>query len=210
MTIVKINIKTPCQESEDRELEAQSNWSVRNIKQEIEKQWSNHPRPADQRLVYEGKLLQDDAILEDILRQDDEELNVYTMHLICRQSSFAPVNKAKTTATSDLRQRKNANNSQSASATELYQNYVSGTTQGSSNSNTSTTSNTSSNNMTNPSLTPGQNNPWNAYFNSQAFQNNPNATYLNQSPEQVSKISIKCMNFRIEYQANFQNFYQFL
>merc|ERR1712018_1018989 len=127
------------------------------------------------------------------------------MHLICRQSSFAPVNKAKTTATSDLRQRKNANNSQSASATELYQNYVSGTTQGSSNSNTSTTSNTSSINMTNPSLTPGQNNPWNAYFNSQAFQNNPNATYLNQSPEQALMMQQMYAHYMAQYMQYVQS-----
>ena len=196
MTIVKINIKTPCQESEDRELEAQSHWSVKNVKEEIEKQWSNHPRPADQRLVYEGKLLQDDAVLEDILRQDDEELNVYTMHLICRQSSFTPVNKTKTSATADLRQRKNANNSQSASATELYQNYVSGATQGAANRNASSNSNNSSNNITTPSLNPGQTNPWNAYFNPQAFQSNPNAAYLSQSPEQVRNMWTKIANCR--------------
>ena len=181
MTIVKINIKTPCQESEDRELEAQSDWSVRNVKQEIEKQWANHPRPADQRLVYEGKLLQDDGILNEILRQDDEELNCYTMHLICRQSSFSPVTKPKSTATSDLRQRKNVNNSQSASATELYQNYVAAVTPGASNRNAIPSSN-----MTGPSLTPEQTNSWQAYFNSQSIQANQNPTYLNQSPEQVN------------------------
>ena len=186
MTIVKINIKTPCQESEDRELEAQSDWSVRNVKQEIEKQWSNHPRPADQRLVYEGKLLQDDGILNEILRQDDEELNCYTMHLICRQSSFSPAPKPKTTATSDLRQRKNVNQSQSASATELYQNYVD-TQLRSTSTGASNTNSVPSFNMTGPSLTPEENifNPWQGYFNSQSIQANQNPSYLNQSPEQV-------------------------
>ena len=186
MTIVKINIKTPCQESDDREIEADSEVSIRNVKQIIEKQWSNHPRPADQRLVYEGKLLQDDAILSEVLRQDDEGLNVYTMHLICRQSSFTPVNKAKSNATSDLRQRKNANNTQSASASELIQNYVSGTTQGASSGNPVPNSNPNLSNMTAPSFTSGQTNPWQAYFNQQSFQNIPNAAYSNQSPEQVS------------------------
>ena len=60
MTEVKINIKTPCQEFEDREVVAQTDWTVRQIKLEIESCWSHHPRPQDQRLVYAGKLLQDE------------------------------------------------------------------------------------------------------------------------------------------------------
>jgi len=200
MTIVKINIKTPCQESEDRELEAQSDWSVRNVKQEIEKQWANHPRPADQRLVYEGKLLQDDGILNEILRQDDEDLNCYTMHLICRQSSFSPVTKPKSTATSDLRHRKNVNNSQSASATELYQNYVAAVTPGASNRNAIPSSN-----MTGPSLTSEQTNPWQAYFNSQSIQANQNPNYLSQSPEQAMMMQQMYAHYMAQYMQYVQS-----
>jgi hypothetical protein len=176
---VKINIKTPCQENDDHELEAQPDWSVRTIKLEIEKQWANHPRPADQRLVYAGKLLEDEWVLSDILRQD-EELNCHTMHLIVRQTSFPPISKGN--KASELRQRKNANNSQSASATELYQNYLSTSTPENSNLQTNTASSTNpASNTTN--LQPDQSNPWQMYLNSNQITN---AQYLSQTPEQVN------------------------
>ena len=185
MEKLKINIKTPCQESDDRELEACSDWSVKKIKIEIEKCWSNHPRPEDQRLVYAGKLLQDEWVLSDILRQD-EELNCHTMHLICRQTSFSPISK-RNTATSELRQRKNGNDSQSASATELYQNIVSSITPGASNSNTTSASsiNVGSNNITAPNFAYDQTNPWQMYLNSQSAVANQNTQYMGQNPEQV-------------------------
>ena len=184
MTLVKINIKTPCQEFEDREFECKEDWSVRNLKLEIEKHWLNHPRPDDQRLVYAGKLLQDEWILSDILRQD-EELNCHTMHLIFRQTSFASSSKGITAATSELRQRKNQNTSQSASATELYQNIMSSATPGNSTSNTNAASNIpSGTNISN--LASEQFNPWQMYLNSQSVLTNQNSQYMGQTPEQVN------------------------
>ena len=38
---VKINVKTPCQEYDDHELEAQPDWSIRTVKLEIQKQWAD-------------------------------------------------------------------------------------------------------------------------------------------------------------------------
>ena len=40
-----------------------------------------------QRLVYAGKLLDDRSVLGDVLRLDDE-VSSYTVHLVCRQTSF--------------------------------------------------------------------------------------------------------------------------
>ena len=186
MAIVKINIKTPCQESEDQELEAPLNWSVKDFKIEIEKRWPNHPRPADQRLVYAGKLLQDESILSDILRQD-EELNCYTMHLICRQNSFTPSNSTgSATPGSELRQRKNAPNSQSASATELYQNLVSSRAPGNSDSNISSATTANANSSTDTTSMPfgGPNpNPWQRYLNAtvQEARQSPNG-FPDQNP----------------------------
>ena len=187
MTIVKINIKTPCQEYDDREVEAQPDWSVRKVKLEIERCWSYHPRPEDQRLVYAGKLLEDDWILSDLLRHD-EELNCHTMHLICRQTNFSPINKGSNTNTTGLRQRKNANNPQSESATEIYQNLMSSATSGASNSSNILASSLNqdvSNNVASPQIGPDQPNPWQMYINSQAMFANQNTQYLNQTPEQV-------------------------
>ena len=197
MTVIKINIKTPCQEYEDREVEAQPDWSVRKIKLEIERCWSFHPRPEDQRLVYAGKLLQDQWILSDLLRQD-EELNCHTMHLICRQTSF-PSNNKETINTGGLRQRTHTNNHQSGSETERYQNLISSATTGASNSsNISTTTGYQdvSTNGTLPYNGPDQSNPWQMYINAQAMQGNQNS-YLNQNPEQVGHFLFSIMSFDV-------------
>jgi len=205
MTKIKINIKTPCQESDDRELEAQSDWCVKNIKLEIERCWSNHPRPEDQRLVYAGKLLQDEWVLTDILRQD-VELNCHTIHLICRQTSFSPINK-RNAATSELRQRKNTNNPQSASATELYQNIVSSNTPGASNSNTSASSINpgSSSTLTAPNVGYDQSNPWQMYLDSQSALANQNAQYLSQTPEQGLMMQQMYAHYMAQYMQYVQS-----
>ena len=116
--------------------------------------------------------------MSDILRQD-EELNCHTMHLILRQTSFTPISKGNNATPSELRQRKNPNNSQSASATELYQNYLSTSTGANPDLQTNTaSSNIPASNTTNSQ--PDQSNPWQMYLNS-----NQNAQYLSQNPEQV-------------------------
>jgi len=42
----------------DEAIEADLNWTVLRVKQQIEKDWPSNPIPKDQRLVYAGKLLQ--------------------------------------------------------------------------------------------------------------------------------------------------------
>ena len=51
-----------------------------------------------QRLVYAGKLLEDQSVLGDVLRLDDE-VSSYTVHLVCRQTSFPKPALATATAT---------------------------------------------------------------------------------------------------------------
>jgi hypothetical protein len=41
------------------------------VKQQIELDWPNNPPPGDQRLVYAGKLLQDNSRLKEVLRIED-------------------------------------------------------------------------------------------------------------------------------------------
>ena len=183
MTEVTINIKTPCQEFEDREIVAHTEWTVGKIKREIESCWSNHPRLQDQRLVYAGKLLQDEWILSDFLRYDEGPSveTSHTMHLICRQTSPPPI-KANDTISSGLRQRKINSSPASTRTSDL-------SDPGAFPTGTIAPHNINQNPNNAASSTIGStitdSNSWQTYLNSQAALGNQNANYLNQTPEQV-------------------------
>jgi homocysteine-responsive ER-resident protein 1 with ubiquitin-like domain len=84
MSSVSLTIRTPTLNAgDDVTLSCHMDWSVLKVKQEIEKQFESHPRPEDQRLVYSGKLLDNNSVLEHVLRFDDE-VTSYTVHLVCR------------------------------------------------------------------------------------------------------------------------------
>lgn len=85
---VKLNVRTPSLSGQDLELECALDWSVLTLKQEIEVKFETHPKPQDQRLVYAGKMLEDDCLLAHVLRMDDEELKSHTVHLVCRQTAL--------------------------------------------------------------------------------------------------------------------------
>ena len=71
----------------DREICATIEWSVRNVKEQIEKEFPNHPAPKDQRLVYAGKFMQDGAYLKDVLRLEDGQESPFIVHLVSRQAT---------------------------------------------------------------------------------------------------------------------------
>lgn len=95
---VSLTIRTPTLADEDVEISCRLEWTVIRVKREIEQRFEKRPRPADQRLVYAGKLLEDHSVLGDVLRLDDE-VSSYTVHLVCRQTSFPKPAVAATTAT---------------------------------------------------------------------------------------------------------------
>ena len=94
----------------DRKMEAGLEWTVLEVKREIEKDWPSHPTPGDQRLVYAGKLLQDGSRLREVLRLEDLG-QPYIVHLVCRQLSPPPVPVGD-----GLRRRNVATSSSSTSA----------------------------------------------------------------------------------------------
>jgi len=91
----------------DSKIEATLDWTVLQVKQQIEQDWPNHPPPGDQRLVYAGKRLQDPSKLRDVLRIEDLA-QPFIVHLVCRQLSPPPASsrssndglRRRTTATS--------------------------------------------------------------------------------------------------------------
>lgn len=71
-------------------MEAGLEWTVLEVKRQIEQDWPSHPPPSDQRLVYAGKLLQDASKLREVLRLEDLG-QPYIVHLVCRQLSPPPM-----------------------------------------------------------------------------------------------------------------------
>lgn len=90
-SIVKLNVKSPSS-GEDRELTATLDSTVLSVKKQIESDWPHHPPPEDQRLVYAGKLLENQSVLRQVLRLSDakDANDAFTIHLVCRMASPPP------------------------------------------------------------------------------------------------------------------------
>lgn len=102
---VKLNIRNPCLD-EARDIEAPLDWTVLQVKEDVERDWPEHPRPADQRLIYSGKLLEDTSKLQDVLRLEEGWAS-HTIHLVCRQLSAKASARASKTA-GEVRKRNTA------------------------------------------------------------------------------------------------------
>jgi hypothetical protein len=123
--LVKVRIKSPSAHYSDLLLSCERELSVRGLKGLIETSYPAAPPPADQKLVYAGKLLSDELRLEQFLRFEDD-CSVFTIHLVCR----IPEQAARKTSDADaaaaigvdgIRHRVNAASSipAAAAATEV-------------------------------------------------------------------------------------------
>jgi len=90
---VKLRIRTPCLAEGKLDLEVDCQWTVLRLKQEIQKEWPNHPSPPEQRLIYSGKLLDNKSVLNDALRFE-EGWSDHTIHLVCKNSNNSQTGKA--------------------------------------------------------------------------------------------------------------------
>lgn len=119
MESVKINIKSPTF-IEDKTLECSLESSVQDLKLQIQKEWPTHPPPKDQRLVYAGKLMENGAILKEVLRLSDaRDVNdAFTVHLVCRITSPPP-----SQVSTNLKASQNTN-SQSSNESNLNENHL--------------------------------------------------------------------------------------
>ncbi|KAH9494611.1 Homocysteine-responsive endoplasmic reticulum-resident ubiquitin-like domain member 2 protein [Bulinus truncatus] len=87
---VTLTIKAPNQRMEDQTVDCMLGWTIKKLKQHLEKVYPSKPRHNEQRLIYSGRLLQDHLTLKEILRQyEGSELpnNRHTVHLVCSSSS---------------------------------------------------------------------------------------------------------------------------
>ena len=83
MEEVNIRIKSPSSVSPDLHITCDINKNVLNLKEKIQEKYESRPAPGEQKLVYSGKLLQDNQLLREFLRFEDE-CSLFTIHLVCK------------------------------------------------------------------------------------------------------------------------------
>lgn len=79
---VRLVIKAPNQQIEDQMVECTSEWTVRKLKGHLSETYPSKPKVEEQKLIYSGQLLHDHMILQDVLRQYEDE-RLHTVHLVC-------------------------------------------------------------------------------------------------------------------------------
>jgi len=83
MEEVNIRIKSPSSVSPDLHITCDINKNVLHLKEKIQEKYESRPAPGEQKLVYSGKLLQDNQLLREFLRFEDE-CSLFTIHLVCK------------------------------------------------------------------------------------------------------------------------------
>eukprot|EP00088_Acartia_fossae_P059492 TRINITY_DN7068_c0_g1_i1.p1 TRINITY_DN7068_c0_g1~~TRINITY_DN7068_c0_g1_i1.p1 ORF type:complete len:418 (-),score=147.68 TRINITY_DN7068_c0_g1_i1:393-1646(-) len=104
MKEVKLRIKSPSAANPDLYFDVQvDNCTVLRVKELICDEYPSHPEPRDQKLVYSGRLLQDQDRLSSVLRFDDDCAH-YTIHLVCRIKENQPSSCQQASATASSQQ----------------------------------------------------------------------------------------------------------
>jgi len=84
---VTLVIKAPNQKIADQRVEADLDWTIRKLKNHLSTVYPSQPKEHQQKIIYSGKLLQDEMQLKDILRQIENE-RIHTVHLVCSTPEF--------------------------------------------------------------------------------------------------------------------------
>uniref|UniRef100_A0A8C2B5I8 Homocysteine-inducible, endoplasmic reticulum stress-inducible, ubiquitin-like domain member 1 n=1 Tax=Cyprinus carpio TaxID=7962 RepID=A0A8C2B5I8_CYPCA len=80
---ISLVIKTPNQFHGDQLIEGvRVDWTVKDLKCHLSKVYPTNPAEKDQRLIYSGKLLQDNLLLRDVFSKAPSETKP-TLHLVC-------------------------------------------------------------------------------------------------------------------------------
>ncbi|XP_071501572.1 homocysteine-responsive endoplasmic reticulum-resident ubiquitin-like domain member 2 protein [Diadema antillarum] len=89
-------VKAPNQEIGDQTVECFLDWTVRKLKKHLSTVYPTNPNEQSQRIIFSGKLLQDNLVLKDVLTVNDVK-DKCTVHLVCTPS---PEDQAKQEACS--------------------------------------------------------------------------------------------------------------
>jgi hypothetical protein len=93
MNEIKLRIKSPSAVIPDIYVDVGMDDTILRVKELIRDDYPSHPVPGDQKLVYAGRLLQNQDLVRNVLRFEDECVH-YTIHLVCRIKEFQPSSSA--------------------------------------------------------------------------------------------------------------------
>ncbi|ESO89779.1 hypothetical protein LOTGIDRAFT_124564 [Lottia gigantea] len=79
---ITLIVKAPNQRIADQNVECTLGWTIRKLKEHLQHVYPNKPQHNQQKLIYSGKLLEDNLTLKQVLRQDDDNIH-HTVHLVC-------------------------------------------------------------------------------------------------------------------------------
>lgn len=77
-------IRAPNQKICDHPIDCPLDWSVYQLKLHLSKVYPSKPKPEDQRLIYSGRLLENQTPLKDIFQVDTSKTHI--LHLVCKSS----------------------------------------------------------------------------------------------------------------------------
>ncbi|XP_069496469.1 homocysteine-responsive endoplasmic reticulum-resident ubiquitin-like domain member 1 protein [Ambystoma mexicanum] len=93
---VDLLIRSPSQKQQDQLVQADRGWTVRRLKGHLRGVLSGAPLEEDQRLIYSGKLLGDDLLLDHVLPKHEPR---HTLHLVCNSKNGSTLRQGKPTET---------------------------------------------------------------------------------------------------------------
>lgn len=117
---ITLVIKAPNQRMADQTVDCMLGWTIRKLKQHLEKVYPSKPKHNEQRLIYSGKLLQDHLTLKEILRQYDEneQTTRHTVHLVCSKSSDSSTNLVSKSTGEQIKVSSNETTTASSTASQ--------------------------------------------------------------------------------------------
>ncbi|XP_041971552.1 homocysteine-responsive endoplasmic reticulum-resident ubiquitin-like domain member 2 protein [Aricia agestis] len=79
---VTLIVKAPNQQIEDQNIQCRMSWTVGELKGHLSEVYPSKPTKEEQKIIYSGRLLDDNAVIKDILRNYEDQFT-HTMHLVC-------------------------------------------------------------------------------------------------------------------------------
>ncbi|KAI8645298.1 hypothetical protein BD408DRAFT_412112 [Parasitella parasitica] len=91
---ITVHVRSPSL-NETLQVKTTLNATVLTLKSSIEPVHPHHPKPANQRIIYSGKLLEDTDMLVNLLKKNDQQV-IPTFHLVVKPSPDASASRTQT------------------------------------------------------------------------------------------------------------------
>lgn len=83
LNAVTLVVKAPNQKVADQTVQCGMGWTIRKLKNHLSAVYPSKPHEKEQKIIYSGKLLQDDSVLKDVLKLYDDDQTTHIVHLVC-------------------------------------------------------------------------------------------------------------------------------